>query len=258
MSAFMENVLHFSSSMQWNTLLKSLGFTDSESKLYLLSLEIGPTSVQDLAKKAKVSRVTTYAAIETLSGRGLMSSVQKGKKTVFAAESPERLISFVHTQVKQMESTLRDVESLIGDLKLLQRGEKPVVKMFEGLEGLHAIQDDILKSNPKVVYELTNNDAIESVFALDDLTSYQRGLQKKKIRAEVIGFDSKKIPQTDLLHAQQLSGEPTFHGNISIYADKVAMVSFQGKSISVLIESAVLAQTMRELFKLAQKGAEKR
>ena len=44
---------------QWNNLLKTLGFTESEAKIYLISLEMGPASVQDLARKAKVSRVTT-------------------------------------------------------------------------------------------------------------------------------------------------------------------------------------------------------
>ena len=244
--------------MQWNTLLKTLGFTDSEAKLYLLSLETGPSSVQDLAKKAKVSRVTTYAVIETLTERGLMSNVQKGKKTLFTAESPERLVSFVHGRVKQMESTLRDVESLIGDLKLLQRGEKPVVKLFEGMEGLRAIQDDILQSNPKVVFEMSNNDAIISLFKPEDFSAYQKGLAQKKIRTEALVLYTKKVPSEELLKVHHLMGDVSFFGHVSIYADKVALSSFQGKNISVLIESQVIAQTMKELFKLAQKGAEKK
>ncbi|HEX9113717.1 MAG TPA: helix-turn-helix domain-containing protein, partial [Nitrospirota bacterium] len=63
--------------LQWNTLLRSLGFTDSESKIYLISLEMGPSSVQDIAKKADVSRVTTYAVIESLAKHGLMSTLEK-------------------------------------------------------------------------------------------------------------------------------------------------------------------------------------
>ena len=99
--------------MQWNTLLKSLGFTDSEARIYLLSLETGPSSVQDLAKKAKVSRVTTYAVIESLKKHGLMSSVEKGKKTLYTAENPERLVSYVQSRMQVMQNTLREVESAI-------------------------------------------------------------------------------------------------------------------------------------------------
>jgi HTH-type transcriptional regulator, sugar sensing transcriptional regulator len=245
--------------MQWNTLLKSLGFTDSEAKIYLLSLETGPSSVQDLAKKAKVSRVTTYAVIETLTERGLMSQVQKGKKMFYTAESPERLVSFVHTRVKQMESTLREVESLIGDLKLLQRGEKPVVKMFEGKEGLKAIHDDILQTNPDVILEMTNNDALYALFSGEDFASYRKELDKRNIRHEGIVLSSQPLKAVPRVKASQISEkEFSFFGNITIYAHKVALTSLQGKNISVLVESEIIAQSMKEMFRLAMRGAEKK
>lgn len=243
--------------MQWNTLLRSLGFTDSESKIYLLSLEMGPSSVQDIAKKAKVSRVTTYAAIEALKKHGLMSSVEKGKKTLYAAESPDRLVSFVHTRMKQMENTLREVESTINELKLMQRGDKPVVKLFEGKEGLKAIQDDILKSNPKEILEMSNYDALKAVFESDELEPYRAELDRKKIPHE--GIILYKQPLERRMHAtnvHQLSSKDfSFFGNITIYNNKIALTTFQGNNIAVLIESEILAETMRVMFRLASEAA---
>src|SRR5438552_3905136 len=75
--------VHCRHMVHWEKLLRSLGFTESEAKIYLLSLEMGATPVQDLAKKAKVSRVTTYTVIESLMADGLMSTVQKGKKNLY-------------------------------------------------------------------------------------------------------------------------------------------------------------------------------
>ncbi len=244
--------------MQWNALLKTLGFSDSEAKIYLLTLEMGPSTVQDIARKAGVSRVTTYAAIESLSERGLVSSVQKGKKKLFAAESPERLVSFVHSRVKQMESTLHDVESLIGDLKLLQRGEKPVVKLFEGKEGLKAIQDDILQTNPRVIFEMSNHDALYSLFSKDDFAPYRKELEKRHIHSEGIGIYSHPLVSRPDVKVQQVSEkEFPFFGNVTIYDDKVALTTFHGKNISVLIENAVIGQTLKALFRLASEGAKK-
>ncbi len=244
--------------MQWNTLLKSLGFTDNEAKIYLLSLETGPSAVQDLAKKAKVSRVTTYAVIETLSERGLMSNVQKGKKTLYAAESPERLVSFVRTRVMQMETTLREVESLIGDLKLLQHGEKPIVKMFEGTEGLKAIHDDILHTNPNVILEMSNIDALLALFSREEFIPYQKELERRKIKTENILLYSKPLTSRAGAKDRQLpAGEFSFFGDITIYKNKIALTTLRGKNISVLIENEIIAQTMRELFRLASEGAER-
>lgn len=243
--------------MQWNTLLKSLGFSESEAKIYLLSLETGPSAVQELAKKAKVSRVTAYAVIETLSERGLMSSVRKGKKTLYVAESPERLVSFVRARVTQMETTLREVTTLIDDLKLLQRGEKPIVKLFEGKEGLQAIHDDILQTNPDLILEMLNIDALLALFPREEFVPFQKELDRRNIQAENILLYSKSLsPRVSVKNHQLPVGDFSFFGDITIYNNKIALTTLRGKNISVLIESEILAQMMRELFRLAAKGAE--
>jgi HTH-type transcriptional regulator, sugar sensing transcriptional regulator len=240
---------------QWSKLLKTLGFTDSESKIYLISLEMGPSSVQDIAKKANVSRVTTYAVIESLTTHGIMSSVQKGKKTLYTAESPERLVSYMHSRIKDMEVTLREVETAINDLKLLQRGEKPVVKMFEGPEALQAIHSDILSTagiEKDGILEVANINAIRRIFSLEDMRPFREQLDKRKIRSKGMiisnetytpraGNEVRLLPPKDF----------QFTGHLTVYGNKVAFATFEGKHIGVVIESAVISQTMRDIFKLA-------
>lgn len=244
--------------LQWNTLLRSLGFTDSESKIYLISLEMGPSSVQDIAKKADVSRVTTYAVIESLATHGLMSTLEKGKKTLYSAESPERLVSFVNNRMKEMENTLREVQSSINELKLLQHGDKPVVRMFEGKEGLNAIREDILKTNPDAVYEINNMDAMLTTHSIAELKPFQTELDRRKIVDETILLYSKPARSRTHGHLYQLPVKDfSFFGNVAIYNNKVALTTFQGKNISVLIESEIIAQTMKELFRLAKGSASK-
>ena len=87
---------------KWREILSSVGLTDSEQKVYLSALEAGESSVQHLAKKTKLSRVTVYSVIETLTQHGLMSSVEKGKKTYYIAEPPERLITYGEELLQKM------------------------------------------------------------------------------------------------------------------------------------------------------------
>jgi sugar-specific transcriptional regulator TrmB len=237
---------------QWEKLLRSLGFTDSEAKIYLLSLETGPTPVQDLAKKAKVSRVTTYAVIESLMQDGLMSTVQKGKKNLYVAESPERLLSFVHTKMKTMEATLREIEDSLNDLKLLQRGEKPIVKMFEGIEGLKALQDDMLKSTPKHIDEFGNVDTISGIFTREELQPFRDELTRQKVVGRFLYSGSivhnpRKGVEVRRIHPDKSN----FNGDIVIYKHKTALSTFHGKLLAIIIESQVIADTMRGLFELA-------
>ena len=237
---------------QWNKLLKSLGLSDSEANIYLISLEMGPAPVQDIAKKANVSRVTTYTVIETLMKDGLMSTVQKGKKNLYVAESPERLVSFVRSRVDRMEATLEEVKASLNDLKLLQRGEKPVVKMFEGEDGIKAILDDMLHSNVDRIFEFANLESVRRVFSREALKPYADELTRKKLPVTAIYAKPASIvdrPNIDL-HVLPEAEFP-FDGDIVVYGNKVAFFTFRGKLLSVLIESEDLANTVKQMFRLA-------
>ena len=62
------------------TLFRSLGFSEGERATYLTLLEMGASNVIDITKKSKLSRQTVYNSLDTLIEKGLISTVQKGKK----------------------------------------------------------------------------------------------------------------------------------------------------------------------------------
>lgn len=241
---------------QWKKMLRSLGLTESESSIYLLSLEMGPVPVQDIARKANVSRMTTYTAIESLTEHGLMSSVQKGKKTLYAAESPERLISFVHTKIRAVETTLHEVQDALDELKLKQRGEKPIVKLFEGDEALNAIQDDIVASRPGQIDEFGNFDEIRKIYPREQRAEFFKKMEKFRHTDRSIVLQTEQTDTTahkDMSKVLLDTDKYKFFGDILVYNDKVALSTFRGKQISVLIQSQDLADTFRAFFDLSMK-----
>jgi DNA-binding MarR family transcriptional regulator len=240
---------------QWKKMLKTLGLSDSESALYLASLEAGPATVQDLAKQAGVSRVTTYAVIDSLSGRGLMSSLEKGKKRLFVAESPDRLITYVSKQVREMEASLKEAEQNLSDLKLIQRGEKPVVKMFEGKDALKAIMTDVVATRPESIEEWGNMDEILSVHPREELQMWYREREKSmpkdhRTRSLLLAKKEQLNPSKNEKEMLGILAPElfSFGGDIFVYGNKVAFSTFRGKQISVLIESEGIAETVRQLL----------
>ncbi len=237
---------------QWKKILKSLGLTDSEAIIYLLSLELGPTPVQDIAKKAGVSRMTTYTAIESLKMRGLMSSMQTGKKTLYTAENPERLISFVQSKVGDVENILHEIQSSIDELKLKQRGEKPTVKLLEGIEGLKTYLEDVVATKPNNTCELYNADTVFKVFTPQDLQPLRANMAKLNVHGRALHTGTLMAPprkEVDTIKVTQ--PHKKFGGDIFIYGNKVAFSTLDGKIITVIIESQEIADTVQALFDLA-------
>ncbi len=61
--------------------LLSIGFSVKEIKVYLSSLELGESSVLDISKNSRINRTTIYPIIDSLTKKGLISLIQKGKNS---------------------------------------------------------------------------------------------------------------------------------------------------------------------------------
>ncbi len=243
--------------------LQQLGLSDKEAKTYLASLELESTSVQEIAKKAGLKRPTTYFAIESLIKKGLISSFEKGKKRFFSAESPERLISLIAAQRRKAQALEEDLQGVLPELNSIFKltGERPRVRFFEGKEGLRAIQEDFLKSKVKSLENIYPRDNFIKVFSKSEREAYVAKREKLKIKVRTI-YTSKKgetRPSKPPLEENKFVSYDRFpfSADITIYGSKVAIGTFKGKLIGVIIESKEIAETLRLIFNLAWQAAGK-
>lgn len=238
-------------------ILRTLGLLDSETKTYLAALENGPSTVLELSKLTKLSRQASYTAIESLVSRGLMTSVLQEKKRFYAADHPQKLVDFARRREAQMKEHIQELTLSLPELELRVGGEKPVVKVYEGKEGIRAIIADMKVSKPKSSQEIADLEAMYKVLTIEDLAPMRNEMKRLGIHVEGLyaGKPSKKIASSER-HVLPKSMSD-FKANITIYGDKVALVTFEGKMHSVLIESKALAKTLGILFRLAFESGKK-
>lgn len=234
----------------WNHLLCSLGFRKTEADVYLTLLFHGPLTIQELSKKASVSRVTIYTVIQTLGTRGLLVPLQKGKRRVFAAGSPDRLLPCGQNYVQRLQSTLRELEGSLHQFKMIQQGHKPIIKLFEGKEALEILEQDILKCRPETIDEFGNYDQMNKVHGDQNRIRFLRGLARlqPRIRSCFLTKNPHTPKEIEPNCVWLDPGEFSFYGSVLVYANKISLSTFHGKHISVIIESADLANTVRALF----------
>jgi len=239
---------------KWKKYLQLLGLTEGETGVYLSVLKSGPRPVQEIAKDAGFSRVTVYAAIESLAKMGLMTSVEKGKKQVFAAEPPERIVSLAENKMNSIKNTIQEIKGNIDELKLVQSGDKPVVKMFEGVEAFGAIQEDVLKSKIDLMCEFGNLDEINNFYPYDKNVreKYYDKLAATKMRRKLIYLSTDKSPKRiepnkEIKYLDDKSVKP-FFGDIFFYDNTVWLSSFKGRQIAVMIKSKELKDTIQAAF----------
>ena len=142
-----------------------------------------------------------------------------------------------------MESTIKEIIAAADDLHMMRKGEKPMVKMYEGKEGLYSMLQDIVKTAPTVIDEITNEDVVASVFTDED----ELGTKTRLLSISKDPGPTRKKTSRRLIARNDLR----FNGDIAVYDSKIALYTWRGKMMSVLIESKDLADTVRALFQMA-------
>lgn len=239
-------------------LLTSLGLPNIESKVYLASLKLGSDSVQNIAKEAKLSRTAAYQAIEELQKRGLISTVEKGKRTMYSAESPENAVAMFRSSVKKMEEQVSLFERLLPEIKLSASGERPMVRFYEGDEALYAVFADAAHVNPSTMDEVTNLDDIYGYLDTATLKDARKVFAPTNCAIRILHRGEIRSPDARIQFCRLIEGLGDFHGDIMIYGNRVVFLAFVGKVMSVIIESQPFADTARVLFEAAWRICQKR
>ncbi len=238
-------------------ILKNIGFTKQETNVYLACLSLGRSSVIQIAGKAGIKRTTTYNIIESLLEKGVLSKHQDRKGQKFLAESPEKILTNLRQNQKDLSQILPNLIAMAGS----ESEFKPEVKFYQGKEGLKAVYEDTLNSCEKG-YELAGYFSGEDAFNfLPDYTrSYVKRRVAKGIKAKAIAIDSKiirkhidrdkkELRRTKLVSKQMLP----ISIEKDIYKDKVAFMNFKGFPFGVIIKSPQIAKSERAIFELLWK-----
>lgn len=99
------------------TILKEIGMTDAEIKVYLMLLKSGSSRVSKISKATNVERTEVYHILENLARKSLVSHVIKEKIRYFRASKPEKLKELL----KRKEDL---IDELLPELNRMQNTEE--------------------------------------------------------------------------------------------------------------------------------------
>lgn len=239
--------------------LLELGLSDKEAGVYLAMLELGPSSVQEIAQKSGVNRSTTYLTLEDLKKRGLASTAVRGKKTLFTAESPSRLTSVLNKERQELDEKKKKLEESIPYFMALYNAveDKPQVRFFEGDEGIVAVRELMQRSRGEY-HSFTAVD--EGTLRVSKIDEPQRHKMSRRVHGRFI-FSLKpgiQMPKMDLTtwEVRELPyGSSPFTGEINIVDDKVAAYVVKSKPVAFVVENKEMAELFRALFNAAWRVA---
>ena len=249
--------------------LVGIGFSEKEVKVYISALELGEASVLQIAKKSRINRTTTYPILNALKDKGLVSVINKGKKQLFFAESPEKISTFVDARIRELESHKNDLPDLVKELKVFEnrRQNKPIVRFYEGDEGINTMLEEFVPGDEKIVNPDNDQNKMYISYSRDmqeasvseKRRDYRRQIRNKTgVKCVYLYTKDKGELVSDALR-QRIKVDKKqypFPAHIAVFKDRIRLISYT-KNMGILIFDSELAETLRSLMRLAVKGAEK-
>ncbi|MEK6825819.1 MAG: helix-turn-helix domain-containing protein [Nanoarchaeota archaeon] len=232
--------------------LEKFGLSEKEAKVYLANLELGESLVSDIALKSHIPRTLVYDILERLILLGLVSYSIKSHKKHFTASSPHEFMRIL----KEKEASISGVLPFLEELHKIRGVKRPKVEVYEGIEGMKTVMNDILRSNTQEFFAYgSSRSSYEIMPAFMDDWHKQR--MKQRIIMKVLYNNTKearvKVKQiSDTLKYASYGFMPIELESPTatlIYGNKVILQSWTKEPFAVMIEDERMAANQKEYFK---------
>ena len=245
-------------------ILKKIGLSDSQIKLYLMSLEKGLLSALELSRLTKINRQQVYEQAERLAELGLYDITRKQRKKYIAAD-PSKLVEISKRKIGELQEAsdkLLDITSILESMPP-GRKNKIITRFFEGRKKVkEAYEKELTQSKNTEILSLAGLiDEIFKYFPEKYWDKWNREFAKHNSQARMLVHfsetarnfarnDEEYKVETRYLHNFPLKV------NIDIFNNVVLIVSYVDE-LAVWIESDIVSQSYRMMFELLWQQAKK-
>lgn len=247
-----------------NSIFEEVGLTKTEALAYEEMLNSGEVTPPRLAKAICISRENAYYVLKSLIKHNLAEQVNNRKTATYRPLSPERLKDMFHTEKLRFAEKEKAIEAILPKLNTMYslRNNKPSVAYFEGIKGIKLLYEDIFKGEIPKELLIFRSPEDEKNLDLDWIKKDNRRLTLAGVHTRLISPKSEgklfsevnglKINR-DIRYSDEDLSLPA---EISIYNNRVNIVSYKKDKIGAIIESKDFADSMRKIFNHIWEGLE--
>ena len=191
--------------------LRGIGISKNEAVLYELMLEHGDATVLRLQDISPFPRTMLYHVLNGLMRAGLVTSEKGSAKTVFSAESPDRIYALVSEHERECKKRAENAKAVVPELKNMHRlsQKRPGVRSFKGIEGYRRASESMLEAKPKEILTFAHP-VLNSRPGVD----VRNEMQEKRVKA---GIKERILLPNDPMAAEWIAKKPENQNTMTDY-----------------------------------------
>ena len=236
--------------------LEVLGLPEKAASLYLSLLGKKRMGIAELARESHIKRATCYEYLDLLLTKDFIVRVPVGKRTLYAAASPQRILG-------EYKKRARDVEDVLTELTVMHNKaiQKPKITYYEGKRDIKRIYEELSQTVGDAASIFPAASFFET-FTEEEYDSFDKELTSHALKSRdlfVVDKYYKKIKEiraknhTEGKLDKKLPSWFTSNVDVLIYADKVALISLRDLS-AIVIENRDIADLFKNMHQFMWKA----
>lgn len=243
-------------------ILNGLGLSRKEGDVLLSLYALKKSTVAALAKESALPRTTVYSALAKLLDRQMVVCAKAGKRTLWEAILPRRLLAIKEDQVARLKTALPELERLA---VISDAIEPSSIVQYKGTQGLQRAYDLILElgRGERVLGFEGGRSSENKINALPHAYSkdWQAAVKRKGIILEIAIsekiLDIVDIASREMLEAAFGRASVTYllpdeamdsNSDILVFGSRVAVITPKQKT-AVIITNPTTSAAFRQLIR---------
>ncbi len=243
-------------------ILREIGLTEYESKIYLALLEIGESSSGEILNKAQIQTGKIYQILESLKNKGFVTEIDRDKVKKFFPVNPQNILEFLDRKKKIIAKQEEDFQDILPRLlsRINSLKEETHIEVYTGFKGMKiAFSKEISRYGPNK--ELLINGIIDYSKHDKKMVDYflytifsKRENSKIKVR-KIIDINAKENEKEKMARTKTLSYNS--HVTYNVLEDLVIISIWLKEPIFLTIEGKEAANSFKENFEILWEIAKK-
>lgn len=245
-------------------MLRGIGLTENETKVYLALLDLGESKTGEILKKSGLNSGKIYEILDALQKKGLVSFVVKNGIKQFSPADPKRVLDYLEEKKQAVVKEEEDYQKILPNLlkKVALVKPKSKIEIFTGLKGMKtAYAKELNYPASETLYVLG---VASSKSYAKEVWNYFNEIHRPK--REKAGYKIKKLLSEEAFK-ERIYHEKTaevrylpqgFIVSMSIIKDLCLLSIFTEEMIFITIESQEVADNFKRQFEILWRMAEEK
>jgi|GEM_PF-1183396 len=238
--------------LQTRQTLKSLGFSDHECKVLLPLFSNKKMTTKEISNQTTLSFESVHYALHALEKKKLVERSRKGGEDTVYMCTRQEFLEWIEDQKSTNAEIYNDAKSSISTFltTFAESAWKPEVMYFEGADGIREIYEDMIHEG-KHIYSWTDIQKIYETLG-DYMHEFIKKRMKKKIRSYAImpiNVMNSEYAKKSQMRDTTFSSDLEINGEVRVYGDKVAVITFHKKKpVGFVFSGPLISSLFKGMF----------